>query len=49
MHTRLRVLTECSQCGPSIPQEGLHLFPGDSEEQQAALLRVAEKDAYNWG
>ena len=25
------------------------MFPPDSEEQQAALLRVAEQDAYNWG
>ena len=45
MQDCLRVLISQS----FLPEGGLDQLPPDSEEQQAALQRVAEEDAYNWG
>ncbi len=30
-------------------QVDLSQFPGDSEPQQAEILRIADRDAFNWG
>ena len=30
-------------------QVDLSQYPGDSEAQQAEVLRIADRDAYNWG
>ena len=35
----------------TMPAEQVDLsqFPGDSDKQQAEILRIADRDAFNWG
>ena len=44
-----KVVNVTTKCLVVWPQGDLSAFPPDSEEQQAAVLAVAEEDAYNWG